>query len=189
MSELLDRVNALASLAPKADVFDEPSVQPLNQPQGGFVDMRFDMSGCLLNMVDARGNLIEIGNRFETDDGFTIRIPWPVLGDPRTPMRGRSRERQSTESAAALMQLPKSGTARAAVLSAFIADRREGGDGLIDEDVAARLQMNLYTAAPRRTELVNMGWLRPSGSFGRTKMNSESIKWELTPGAIERLGL
>jgi len=189
MSELLDRVNALASSAPKADVFDESSVRPLREPQGGFVDMQFDVSGCLMQMVDARGNLIEIGNRFDTDDGFTIRIPWPVLADPSVPLRGRSRDRQVTESSAAKMQLPRSGTARAAVLSAFIADRREGGDGLIDEDVAARLKMNLYTAAPRRTELVNMGWLRPSGSFGRTKMNSDSIKWELTPAAIERLGL
>ena len=73
--------------------------------------------------------------------------------------------------------------------STFIADRREGGEGLIDEDVAARLQMNLYTAAPRRTELVNMGWLRPSGKFGSTKMGSDSIRWELTPEAIERLNL
>jgi hypothetical protein len=87
------------------------------------------------------------------------------------------------------MQFPKSGTTRAAVLSAFIADRREDGDGLIDEDIAARLAMNLYTAAPRRTELVNDGWVRASGKFGRTKMNSESIKWELTPAAVEKLGL
>jgi hypothetical protein len=49
--------------------------------------------------------------------------------------------------------------------------------------------MNLYTAAPRRTELVNDGWLRASGKFGRTKMDSESIKWELTPAAVEKLGL
>lgn len=188
MNELLERIEALAAAALPLPVTDH-SIQPLRSPEGGFVDLQFDVSGCLVQMLDARGNLIEIGNRFETDDGFTIRIPWPVLPDPTVPMRGRSRSRRDTENMAAKMQLPRSGTARGAVLSAFIADKRDGGDGMIDEDVASRLQMNLYTVAPRRTELTNSGWLRPSGRYGRTKMNSDSIKWELTPAAIERLGL
>ena len=187
MTDLAARVHAIAKVA--AIPIEEEPITPLRQPEGGFVDFEFDATNRLLKIVDARGNLIEIGNRLMTDDGFILRIPWPILPDPSVPVRGRTRHRQPTEDLAAKMQMPKSGTARAAVLSAFIADRREGGDGLIDEDVASRLNMNLYTAAPRRTELVNMGWLRPSGKFGRTKMNSESIKWELTAAAIERLGL
>ena len=188
MSDLMNRVHAIAKVAAIPIVEDE-NVVPLRTPEGGYVDFQFDMTNRLLKIVDARGNLIEIGNRLTTDDGYVLRIQWPVLSDPSVPTRGRTRNRQSTENAAAQMQLPKSGTARAAVLATFIADRRDGGDGLIDEDVASRLNMNHYTAAPRRTELTNMGWLRPSGRFGRTKMDSESIKWELTPAAIERLGL
>lgn len=155
----------------------------------GFVDLVFD-EGRLVGIRDSRGFKTEIGNWIEEGSSRVLRLPWPtMLRNPNENRVGRSRGRQSTERAAALMQFPKSGTARAAVLSTFIADHREAGDGLIDEDVAARLDMNLYSAAPRRTELVNDGWLRASGKFGRTKMNSESIKWELTTAAIEKLGL
>lgn len=189
--DLIQRIETLRSRAAQNPYVDaeESEVVPVSAPEGGFVDFRFDASGGLLGIFDARGHRTEVGNRLQYDDGFVIRIPWPLLEDPGVNRVGRSRGRQRTENHAAQLQMPKSGTARAKVLSAFIADRREGGDGLIDEDVSARLGMNLYTAAPRRTELVNMGWLRSSGRVGRTKMNSESIKWELTPAAIERLNL
>lgn len=190
MTDLVDRVNAIAAKASEYEVpVVEVTVPALRKPEGGYVDFMFDREGIYLGQLDARGNLTEVGNRMELNDGFLIRIPWPQLGNPSENRRGRSRDRRNTESAAANMVMPRSGTSRARVLSAFIADRRDGGDGLIDEDVADRLQMNLYTAAPRRTELVNMGWLRASGSYGRTKMDSDSIKWELTPEAIERLNL
>lgn len=172
-------------------VVDVPVEKPVTPvaPASGFVDLVFD-EGKLVRIRDSRGLTTEIGHWLEEGCNKVLRLPWPTtLRDPMAARPGRSRGRRSTERAAALMQFPKSGTARASVLSAFIADRREGGDGLIDEDLAARLDMNLYTAAPRRTELVNDGWLRASGKFGRTKMNSESIKWELSPAAVEKLGL
>lgn len=192
MSEdLLARVARIA--ARTADVIEDDEsvqevVQPLAQPSGGYVDLVFD-EGKLLNVVDARGNRTEIGNWLEVNGRKVLRIPWPILGDVTRNTVGRTRNVQNTENTAAQMQLPKSGTARAKVLSTFILDWRNNGDGLIDEDVAARLQMNLYTAAPRRTELVNMGWLRASGKYGRTKMNSESIMWELSTEAIVKLNL
>lgn len=187
MTDLIARINELSKRAAPTQCVEV--VEPLAKPEGGFVEFRFDSTNEFVGVFDARGFRTEVGNRIDSDDGFVIRIPWPMLENPSQALPGRSRGRQRTESVAARMQMPKSGSARAKVLSAFIADRREGGDGLIDEDVAARLQMNLYTAAPRRTELVNMGWLRSSGRTGRTKMNSDSIKWELTPAAIERLNL
>ena len=185
--ELVARAIRLGSTVAVVDVdLREPEV--VSTPSG-FVDLVFD-EGRLVRIRDSRGLTTEIGNWIEEGCNRVLRLPWPtVLRDPASARPGRSRGRQPTERTAALMQFPKSGTARASVLSAFIADRREGGNGLIDEDVAARLSMNLYTAAPRRTELVNDGWLRASGKFGRTKMDSESIRWELTPAAIERLGL
>ncbi|NBP70630.1 MAG: hypothetical protein EBR30_22115 [Cytophagia bacterium] len=186
--DLVDRVNVLAS-----NFAVDNSVEPVKcesiAPVSGYVDLVFD-EGKLVTIRDARGFVTEIGNWIDEGTNRVLRLPWPTsLKDIHAPRPGRSRNRQPSERAAAMMQFPKSGTARASVLSAFIADRREGGDGLIDEDVAARLDMNLYTAAPRRTELVNDGWLQASGRFGRTKMNSESIKWELTPAAVNKLGL
>jgi hypothetical protein len=185
--DLVERTNFLASSLAKSDVvIVEPEVV---RTPSGYVDIVFD-EGRLLRIRDSRGLDTEIGNWIEEGNHRVLRLPWPTtLADPKTARPGRSRNRQVTERAAAMMQFPKSGTARASVLSTFIGNRREGGDGLIDEDVATRLGMNLYTAAPRRTELVNDGWLRASGKFGRTKMDSESIKWELTPAAIEKLGL
>lgn len=186
-SEMLERIARIQSRCVDDEVVEEV-VSPINAPEGGYVDLVFN-EGNLIRIVDARNNKTEIGNWLDVDGHRVLRIPWPVLGDVRANTLGRTRNTQSTENAAAFMQLPKSGTARAQVLSTFILDWRNDGDGLIDEDVAARLQMNLYTAAPRRTELVNMGWLRASGNYGRTKMNSESIKWELSAEAITKLNL
>lgn len=185
--ELAERIRAL-SVNAVPEIAETPEPIKTNCTSG-FVDLVFD-EGKLLQIRDHRGLTTEIGNWLEEGNRRVLRLPWPtMLRDPSSARPGRSRGRRVTERAAAMMQFPKSGTARASVLSAFIADRRNGGDGLIDEDVAAILSMNLYTAAPRRTELVNDGWLRASGKFGRTKMDSESIKWELTPAAIEKLGL
>lgn len=190
--DMLARIDRLRrQAATETSVVSEvvPSeVTPLRRPESGFVDLTFD-EGRLLSITDARGLRTEIGHWLEQDGRMVLRIPWPVLIDPTSSGAGRSRGRQVTEVTAAAMQLPRSGTARAKVLSAFILDWRNGGEGLIDEDVAAKLSMNLYTAAPRRTELVNMGWLRASGRFGRTKMDSESIKWELSPAAVDKLKL
>lgn len=185
--ELVERAMRLGSTVAVEET--DLCVEKIVNTPSGYVDIVFD-EGRLVRIRDSRGLETEIGNWIEEGNQRVLRLPWPtMLADPLSARPGRSRGRQPTERAAALMQFPKSGTSRASVLSAFIADRRNGGDGLIDEDVAARLSMNLYTAAPRRTELMNDGWLRASGKFGRTKMNSESIKWELTPAAIQKLGL
>ena len=183
---MMDRIARLQATAVVEDVVEEKPI--VTQPVGGYVDLVFS-EGILINVIDARGHRTEIGNWLEVGSNKVLRIPWPILSDVTRNTVGRSRNQQNTENNAAMMQLPKSGTTRAKVLSTFILDWRNNGDGLIDEDVAARLQMNLYTAAPRRTELVNMGWLRASGKYGRTKMRSESIKWELSAEAIAKLNL
>jgi hypothetical protein len=185
-SELMERALRMSSLAVDEPVFEEP--EQVATPSG-FVDMVFD-DGRLVVIQDHQGRRTKIGHWLESGGYKVLRLPWPTsLASPTSNRPGRSRNRQPTERAAAMMQFPKSGTARGAVLSAFINDWKDDGDGLIDEDVASKIGMNLYTAAPRRTELVNDGWLQASGRFGRTKLNSESIKWELSTPAIQKLGL
>lgn len=83
----------------------------------------------------------------------------------------------STEREAAIEQYPRSGTARRRVLD-YIASA--GDDGATDEEAALALDMRLYTAAPRRNELLNTGWIYDTGRSRRTTTGSKAVVWALT---------
>jgi hypothetical protein len=82
-----------------------------------------------------------------------------------------------TERLAAAMIFPRSGSKRRQVLD-FIA--RSGDDGATDEEVSLATGMRLYTAAPRRFELVEDGWLEDSGRTRLTTTHSPATVWVLT---------
>lgn len=90
-----------------------------------------------------------------------------------------------TERLAALAVFPRSGTSRERVLL-FIAQR--GKTGATDEEISEGLSMRLYTAAPRRHELVEGGWVTDSGIRRPTSTGTDAAVWMLTPRAREHFG-
>lgn len=82
-----------------------------------------------------------------------------------------------TERLAAVAQYPKVGTDRRRVLDHIAAT---GSRGSIDEETSEALQMRLYTAAPRRTELVEMGWVVDSGTRRQTTTGALAAVWVLS---------
>lgn len=83
-----------------------------------------------------------------------------------------------TEREAAIGQYPKSGTDRRRVLDQLAAC---GDDGATDEELSVALSMRLYTAAPRRNELVDGGWVEDTGRRRPTTTGSLATVWALTP--------
>ena len=83
-----------------------------------------------------------------------------------------------TERAAAELIRPKAGTARERVLEEI---RHAGERGRTDYELAQALEMRQYTAAPRRCELVEMGWVVDSGKRRETDSGSPAIVWVLSP--------
>jgi hypothetical protein len=115
-------------------------------------------------------------------DPDDIGIPEPSqlrLGDPTANRAGaRHQSAGDTERAAALGQAPKSGTDRRRVLDHLAST---GDTGATDEEISLALEMRLYTAAPRRTELVSAGWVEDSGRRRPTTTGSPAAVWVLTP--------
>lgn len=176
-----------------------PGIEPLAEPVG-FVDIVFsradDGAGPLMfvEVLDARGVPMEVGHWLVDDDGgVRLRLPWRTgIPDPIDSVRRPlvHRNGQSTEvTAAALITPPKQKQKLRQVLAYFQNDYRAGGDGLIDDDFESRWQLHRDTAAPRRKELVEMGWVRPT-TRTRTNQRGNSCRvWELTPAAVEKMGL
>lgn len=79
-------------------------------------------------------------------------------------------------------------TSRAAALSVephvdswrgrVLAEYRAALDGLTDEEVQRRLNLNPSTERPRRIELVEGGWLRDSGRTRLTASDRKAVVWE-----------
>lgn len=189
----LARTAQLAQRHAVADEFVQPELAPepvpATTPKSGFVDFVFD-EGRLLDIRDAQGRRTEFGHWLDEGKFKVLRIPHTALPSVRANSPGKMHAKaDKTEVAAAWSQQPKSGTDRAKVLGAFITDWKNHGIGLIDEDVAARTGLYVYTAAPRRNELVHGGWLEATGTVGRTARNKESKRWQLTEHAIAELGL
>lgn len=82
-----------------------------------------------------------------------------------------------TERLAAVLVYPRTGTKRLEVLDHFV---QVGEGGATDEEVSEALGMRLYTAAPRRHELVSDGWLEDSGRTRRTTTRTPATVWVLT---------
>jgi hypothetical protein len=83
----------------------------------------------------------------------------------------------STEREAAIRVYPNSGTARRRVLDHIAA---AGDAGATDEEISLALSMRLYTAAPRRNELLNDGWIRDSGRTRQTTTGTRAVVWIMT---------
>lgn len=101
------------------------------------------------------------------------------LPNPGRPLLGRHhREATDTEAAAATKVAPRSGTLRRRVLDAIAA---AGDFGLTDWQIHETLGCRLYSAAPRRGELVRDGWVQDSGRRRETDSGTSAIVWVLTP--------
>lgn len=111
----------------------------------------------------------------------------PELSDPGAnlpgamPSRGRP---DDTDRAAALAVMPRSGTQRRRVLAAIAL---AGEQGLTDHELADVTGLYLYSAAPRRTELLRGGWVRDSGKRRETPLGAEAVVWTLTEAGLDRL--
>lgn len=103
----------------------------------------------------------------------------PALPSPDEPAPGLFHTTPSGgEQAAAAAQFPKSGTDRRRVLDHLAVC---GDDGATDEEISMALSMRLYTAAPRRNELVTEGWVVDSGRRRPTTTGSAAAVWTLSP--------
>ena len=109
----------------------------------------------------------------------------PALSDPDAATPGQAHARaRDTERAAALAVTPRTGTQRRRVLEAIAA---AGADGLTDHELADTTGLYLYSAAPRRTELLRGGWVRDSGRRRATPLGGEAAVWTLTEEGAARL--
>lgn len=109
----------------------------------------------------------------------------PALSDVDADNPGQAHRRgRDTERAAALFVMPRTGTQRRRVLEAIAA---AGDDGLTDHELAEITRLYLYSAAPRRTELLRGGWVRDSGRRRATPLGSEAVVWTLTEEGAARL--
>lgn len=98
-----------------------------------------------------------------------------------------------TEVEAATLVAPKVTDMSYDVLRLFVEDYMKGpGRGFADFQIAEALNMLPYTAAPRRFDLMKMGWVVNSGRKA-TKQNEKSVShpvvWELSRAALDRLGI
>lgn len=87
---------------------------------------------------------------------------------------------QATERAAAWAVLPRSGTQRMTVLRAIV----NSDDGLTDSELEQTTGIYQYSAAPRRNELVNGGWVKDSGRTRETQRNADAAVWVATEKAL-----
>jgi len=105
----------------------------------------------------------------------------PTLFDPGTDMMGKHHmAARDTELEAAALVRPKSGTQRVKVLEAI---RAAGDRGLTDPELAQVTGLYLYSAAPRRVELCESGWVKDSGLRRMTPNGRKAIAWVLTDAA------
>lgn len=108
----------------------------------------------------------------------------PSLSDPAAATAGAAHASgRDTERAAAWAAMPRAGTQRRRVLDALAASNT----GLTDHEIAGETGLYLYSAAPRRVELLRGGWLRDSGHRRRTPHGSDAVVWALTEAGLDRL--
>lgn len=108
-----------------------------------------------------------------------------LLSDPAAPGGSLHAVPTDTEAHAAALVAPRAGTQRLRVLAA-IADA--GDSGLTDPELAATTGLYLYSAAPRRNELLNGGWLEDSGLRRSTGRGGGAIAWRLSPAGRHHVG-
>lgn len=111
--------------------------------------------------------------------------PSPSLPDPGAdrPAMHHDPDPGGTETVAAALVRPQAGTMREQVLDLFIQDAEGPDRGFTDPEIAAALEMYQYTAAPRRKELHDMGWVVDSGERRLTVHQRPAIVWKLSARA------
>lgn len=128
-------------------------------------------------------SLFDAGAYGAEEREYQSRLPDPgrtEIGAFHAPESGAP----ETEREAAIMAYPSSGTKRKAVLD-FLVER--GDQGATDEEVSIALDMRLYTAAPRRNELLRDGWIVDSGRRRRTTTGSPAAVWILSAAGRREL--
>ncbi len=111
-------------------------------------------------------------------DQLGLFDPLPSPDDSRIgAFHGPQAGAPATEREAAISVYPRTGTARRRVLD-FIASM--GLRGATDEEVSLSLRMRLYTAAPRRNELLRDGWVEDSERQRPTTTGTRATVWVLT---------
>lgn len=107
------------------------------------------------------------------------------LSDPDEQTVGKHHaDAGTTERLSAKLQFPKSGIDRRTVLD-YVASC--GDAGATDDEIASATGLLRYTAAPRRNELLNGGWVMDSGRRRSTNTRSPANVWVLTAAARTRL--
>ena len=84
------------------------------------------------------------------------------------------RGQAATSHAAAVQELPATGSKRHAVYQ-FVLDHHE--HGATDEEIQTGLDMNPSTQRPRRVELVEQGLLEDSGRTRLTRSRRSAVVW------------
>jgi hypothetical protein len=92
--------------------------------------------------------------------------------DANTKGKARRNHPETSHNAAYAVE-PNTGTLRRLVLEAIARQPRT------DEELQHDLTMNPNTERPRRVELVDGGWIEPSGEVRRTEGGAEAIVWQL----------
>lgn len=89
-----------------------------------------------------------------------------------------------TEHEAADLMTPKAGTLRERALNAIAS---AGDAGLTDHELSETTNVYLYSIAPRRGELLRLGWVEDSGTRRLTPGGVHAIVWTLTVRARAQL--
>lgn len=113
-----------------------------------------------------------------------IRAPRSALADPTAPGVSLHSVPRDTELTAAQLAYPKSGTQRETVLRALAA---VFPDGLTDDEISTKTGLYRYSAAPRRNELLGMGWVEDSGLRRTSPLNRPEVVWRLTNAGYQQL--
>lgn len=153
----------------------EPEPTPTPEEEQAMEQEQLDFGG---DLCPTCGGTRHIFNRAGTEIPCPTcnALPSPDVNAPgqaHAPWRGAP----ETERQAAALQSVKSGTDRRKVLDYLWAC---GDDGATDEEIALALTMRHYTAAPRRTELRDAGWVEDSGRRRATTTGTAAAVWILT---------
>lgn len=113
-------------------------------------------------------------------------VPARKLRNPKDPLTpARHHPGRDTEIAAADLAHPKAGTLRDLVIRTL----HEHPDGLTDAELAEETGKYLYSIAPRRAELLHLGWVDDSGRTRRSPRGVDAVVWVLSDSgrsAIDR---
>lgn len=85
------------------------------------------------------------------------------------------------------MDMPRAGTLRELALLAFHRAYLAGREGLTDAQLSEQTETYLYSIAPRRGELVTLGWVEDSGMTRVTERGRDAIVWRLTIAGVDKL--